>query len=227
MREAQTRPSPARAAIVDDDEVLRTEVQQTIERVGGLVVIGSVASVRDALVLARQRPDLFFIDLSLPDGSGFEVISHLREAGIDCRTIVLSVFGDAENVVRAIELGADGYLLKGAQADEAAWAIHTVLEGGAPLSPSVAGHILRRVRANAARGPSTGSGLKTPLTQREMDTLEGLAKGLSFKELAPMLNISHHTVGDHVKAIYRKLEVNSRAEAIFEAAQRGLIRIHE
>ncbi len=226
MREARPTARPLRAAIVDDDALLRANVRQNIERAGGIEVIGDVSSVREALRLASKRPDIFFIDLSLPDGSGFEVIAHLRKTSIECKTLVLSVFGDAANVVRAIELGADGYLLKGADAEQCAWAIQTVLEGGAPLSPAVAGHILRRLQTHALGRPDTALSSRPSLTHREMATLEGLAKGLSFKELACLLNISHHTVSDHVKAIYRKLQVNSRAEAIFEAAQCGLIRMH-
>lgn len=212
-----------RVAIVDDDDVLRADLSKTVGRVDGLEVIGAVGTLQHAMRLCRERPDVFLIDLSLPDGSGFDLITHLRAQLDSCKALVVSVFGDVSNVVRAIELGADGYLLKGAHLEQTAWAIQTVLAGGAPLSPTVAGHILRRVRssANGAR-PATLN-----LTPRETATLEGLAKGLTFKELATTLLISHHTVGDHVKAIYRKLQVNSRGEAIYEAAQHGLIRLHE
>ncbi len=214
-----------RVAIVDDDEVLRTALIETIERLDGMAVIGAVASLREAMRLSRERPDVFLIDLSLPDGSGFELISHLREKVVDCKALVVSVFGDVQNVVRAIELGADGYLLKGAPLSQTASAIRVVLDGGAPLSPSVAGHILRRVRAKTP--PRALPQNKLTLTPREIATLEGLSKGFSVKELAKMLEISPHTVGDYVKAVYRKLQVNSRSEAIFEAAQNGLIRMHE
>lgn len=219
-----SQPAPVRVAIVDDDDVLRTALLETINRVEGMQVIGAVASLSEAMRLCRERPDVFLIDLSLPDGSGFELISHLRAKLGDCKALVISVFGDVQNVVHAIELGADGYLLKGAPLTQTAAAIRTVLDGGAPLSPGVAGHILRRVRASAPRPVQQP---KLSLTPREVATLEGLAKGLSVKELAKTLEISPHTVGDHVKAIYRKLQVNSRGEAIFEAAQNGLIRMHE
>lgn len=211
-----------RVAIVEDDAVLRESLEDTIKGIAGLQLIGAVATLREALRLVVQQPQLFLVDLSLPDGLGFELIKELRSTAAGCKSIVISVFGDVENVVRAIEFGADGYLLKGAGLAQVAEAIQTVLEGGAPLSPAVASHILRRVRAGAR--PAPPSKRRIALTKREGELLEGLAKGLTFKELASLHNISAFTVGDHVKAIYRKLEVNSRGEAIFEAAQTGLIR---
>jgi DNA-binding NarL/FixJ family response regulator len=132
------------------------------------------------------------------------------------------VFADVRSVVRAIEEGADGYLLKEADTPQIAAAIRTVLDGGAPISPAVASHILARVRAEQPRRPD-----HTPtLTARETEVLESLASGRSFKEVALQHAISLHTVGDHVKSIYRKLAVNSRGEAVYKAAQSGLIRLH-
>jgi DNA-binding NarL/FixJ family response regulator len=211
--------APARIAIVEDDEVLRESLSETIGSIEGLRLIGAVANLKEALGLVAQQPEVFLVDLSLPDGLGFDLIKELRRSAATCKAIVISVFGDVENVVRAIEVGADGYLLKGSGLDQVADAIATVLAGGAPLSPAVAGHILRKLRADHRSPPQR----QAALTSREREVLEGLAKGLTFKELASLHGISAFTVGDHVKAIYRKLEVNSRSEAIFEAAQSGLI----
>lgn len=211
---------PARIAIVEDDGVLRESLCDTIGRIAGLRLLGAVATLEDALGLVAQQPEVFLVDLSLPDGLGFDLIKALRLRAPACKSIVISVFGDVENVVRAIEVGADGYLLKGAGLEQVTDAIDTVLAGGAPLSPAVAGHILRKLRADHRPPPQR----QAALTTREREVLEGLAKGLTFKELAGLHGISAFTVGDHVKAIYRKLEVNSRSEAIFEAAQSGLIK---
>ena len=209
-------------AIVDDDAVLREAVIATVEAVEGLTVMGAVGSMTEALELARKGPQVFLIDLGLPDGSGFELITQLRTLAPSCKALVLTMFADAQTVVRAIEVGAHGYLLKGADLQATAGAIQVVLEGGAPLSPAVASHILGRLRAPASpRRP------RIELTPRETTILESLGKGLTFKEVAEVHGISRHTVGDHVKAIYRKLEVSSRGEAIFEAAQSGLIKLHE
>jgi len=211
----------ARVAIVEDDTVLGQALAQLVGAVEGLEVAGLAETLEAGRALVRGGVDVLLIDLALPDGSGLDLIELARQQ-LDCKILVISVFGDVRNVVRAIECGADGYLLKGADTAQVASAIHTVLAGGAPISPGVAGHILSRVRG-AAR-PSKPA---VSLTPKEVLILDQLAKGLSFKEVAQAQQISHHTVGDHVKAIYRKLAVNSRGEAVFEALQSGLIRIKE
>jgi len=127
-------------------------------------------------------------------------------------------------VVQSIEAGADGYLLKGAEPAEAANAIRSVLDGGAPISPSVAGHILARMRGRDSVPPGASGPTLSP---REIAVLTDLAKGFRYKEVARLQGISPNTVGDHVKSIYRKLAVSSRSEAVFEAVQAGLIRLRE
>lgn len=213
-----------RVAIVEDDDVLRAALVEMLAGSRQFVVVGEVSTLQEAFALAARGPQVFLIDLALPDGSGLELISKLGSLAPLCKTLVISVFGDVRNVVRAIELGADGYLLKGADVGQVAAAIDMVLRGEAPLSPAVAGHILNKVRQKSRPAQQTQS---VQLTPREVALLESLAKGLTVKEVAALHGISHHTVGDHVKAIYKKLAVNSRGEAIFEAAQSGLIRLHD
>lgn len=212
----------ARVAIVEDDTVLGQALAQIVAQVDGLEVAGVAESLREGLALVESGVDVLLVDLALPDGSGLTLIEHAHNK-LHCKILVISVFGDVRNVVRAIECGADGYLLKGADTLQVAAAIRTVLDGGAPISPAVAGHILSRVRGTrpSAQKPPVA------LTPKEVVILEQLAKGLSFKEVARTEQISHHTVGDHVKAIYRKLAVNSRGEAVFEAVQAGLIKLDD
>jgi DNA-binding NarL/FixJ family response regulator len=213
----------ARIAIVEDDTVLGQALAQSVGQVDGFELVGLAETLRDGLTLLEQSIDVLLVDLALPDGSGLDLIT-LAHQKLTCKILVISVFGDVRNVVRAIECGADGYLLKGADTVEVASAVRTVLAGGAPISPAVAGHILSRVRG--AQHQSEPKPAVT-LTPKEVVILEHLAKGLSFKEVARLEAISHHTVGDHVKAIYRKLAVNSRSEAVFEAVQAGLIRLRD
>jgi DNA-binding NarL/FixJ family response regulator len=221
--EPQSPSAAARIAIVEDDTVLGQALAQSVGQVDGFELVGLAETLRDGLRLLEQRIDVLLVDLALPDGSGLDLIT-LAHQKLTCKILVISVFGDVRNVVRAIECGADGYLLKGADTLEVATAIRTVLAGGAPISPAVAGHILSRVRgAQRETAPKPA----VTLTPKEVVILEHLAKGLSFKEVARLEDISHHTVGDHVKAIYRKLAVNSRSEAVFEAVQAGLIRLRD
>jgi DNA-binding NarL/FixJ family response regulator len=223
--EPQLPRAAARIAIVEDDTVLGQALAQTVGQVEGFEFVGLAETLRDGLKLLEQRIDVLLVDLALPDGSGLDLIT-LAHQKLTCKILVISVFGDVRNVVRAIECGADGYLLKGADTLEVATAIRTVLAGGAPISPAVAGHILSRVRGTLSLAEKEPKPAVT-LTPKEVVILEHLAKGLSFKEVARLEDISHHTVGDHVKAIYRKLAVNSRSEAVFEAVQAGLIRLRD
>ncbi len=204
--------------------MLGESLAKVVAAIEGLAVVGITETLEGGRRLFTAGVDIMLIDLALPDGSGLDLIAGIRSQTAACRILVISVFADVRNVVRSIEYGADGYLLKGADVGEVATAIRTVLDGGAPISPAVAGHILARVRdqkPSAARSPAFS------LTPKEIGVLDHLAKGLSYKEVARLDGISYHTVAHHVKAIYRKLAVNSRGEAVFEAVQAGLIRLQE
>lgn len=217
------RYTALRIGIVEDKPLLRVGVRRTLEEIPGW----DLCYEADSIAAARMKPseplDVLLLDLGLPDGSGLEVISDYAPTG--CRVIIFSVLGDETNVISAIERGASGYLLKDASPEEMRMAIHDVAQGGAPLTPAVAAHLLRRMRkpdANPA-GELPGSGLHS-LTPRERDVLMALARGYSYDETAHLLEISKHTVGHHVKQIYGKLAVNSRSQAVFEAVQAGWLR---
>ncbi len=132
----------------------------------------------------------------------------MRSSAHQPKIVVISVFGDEGNVIESIQRGADGYMLKGGDAGKIAEAVEQVMAGMAPISPAIAGHMLRRIRRQE---PKTGTAsAKGVLTPREVEILHELAKGLTYRELGEQLCISHHTVNDHLKSIYRKLAVNSR-----------------
>jgi DNA-binding NarL/FixJ family response regulator len=211
---------PIRIAVVEDDPALRHHLIEIVTGVEGFALAGAATTVADGWTLVEQECDVVLLDIALADGSGLDIIRRARAAGLtDMKIIVISVFGDVRNVVAAIEAGADGYLLKGGDIAETERAIRDVIAGRAPISPGVAGHILARVR-NAGTGSVPAP---NPLTDKETEVLTDLARGFSYKEVAIRQRISHHTVADHVKAIYRKLSVNSRSEAVYEAVQSGLI----
>jgi DNA-binding NarL/FixJ family response regulator len=214
-----------RIAIVEDDPVLREHLRDVVERVTGFEIGATAGTLSAGLRLMSGRFDVLLVDLALPDGSGLDLIRYARSChGSDLKIIVISVFGDVHNVVAAIEAGADGYLLKGAEAERTEQAIRDVVAGGAPISPAVAGHILARIRLGSVP-EKTASTAAATLTEKETEVLADLARGFSYKEVALRQGISHHTVADHVKAIYRKLSVKSRSQAVFEAMQSGLINL--
>jgi DNA-binding NarL/FixJ family response regulator len=213
-----------RIGIVEDDAILGSALGETLSSVDHFEVVGWAETFQEGRALLERELDVLLVDLGLPDGSGLDLITLSQEKKA-LRTLVLSVFGDVRHVVQAIERGADGYILKGAESIEIKAAIEIVQSGGAPISPAVAGHILARVRRSEA---SSQAGKATSnLTPREIEVLTHLAKGLSYKDVAAIEGLSYHTVADHVKAIYRKLAVNSRSEAVFEAVQTGLIKMRE
>lgn len=207
--------------IIEDDPVLRECLGVLVNDVDGFSLVGSAATLAEGLDLLAEQPDVLLVDLQLPDGTGLDIISKARATDSRTKLLVLTVFADVRSVVTAIEAGADGYILKESDVSQIAAAIRTVLDGGAPISPAVASHILAKVRQEVVR-PTVPL---VNLTAKETQVLEALASGKSLKEVAAMHAISLHTVGDHVKAIYRKLSVNSRGEAVYKAVQTGLIRM--
>lgn len=221
---SQTSPC-ARVAIVEDEAILREDLARMVTRADGLEIAGVADTLAAGRALIGPALDVLLIDLALPDGNGVDLIRETRERLPSIKIIVVSIFGDARSVVRAIEAGADGYLLKGAGEQQAEDAIRSVLDGGAPISPAVASHILTRMRERATS--TQGAAPDAPLTEKETAVLADLAKGFRYKEVARLHSISPHTVADHVKSIYRKLAVNSRSEAVFEAVQAGLITLKD
>lgn len=176
-------------------------------------------TVAAALQAWRQHPvDLLLVDMQLPDGSGLDLVR--AAAGSSARILMLTVLADRESVLSALDAGAHGYLLKDASAERILAAFGEVLVGNAPISPSAAAHLLAALR------PGSPDGAVQP-TPREREIVHMIARGLTYAEVAGVLGISVHTVGDHIKAIYRKLDVGSKSEAVFEARNQGWIKITE
>ena len=163
---------------------------------------------------------MLLTDLELPDGNGVELIRELRARAPEALAMVITVLGDDESVLAAVEAGASGYLLKGGPGAQVGPAILELLAGGSPMSASIARAVLRLFRG---RGP-TEAPPASELTEREQEILRLVAKGFKFAEIAELLAISRHTVKTHVRHIYRKLEVDSRSTAIYEALQLGLVK---
>ncbi len=212
--------------VVEDDPVIRNRLVNAVEQHPNLDVCAESGCYDEGLqFLVTHSPDVLLIDLGLPDGDGVDLIraaGRLRKV----ESIVVTIFGDEMHVMRAIEAGASGYLLKNSGLDTVGNSIMEMLDGGAPISPAIARHLLRRFQGfrpdSAASDPS-----KSPLTVRELEVLTHISKGLNYLEISESLKISYHTVATHIKRIYRKLHVSSRSEAVYEAEQLGLIRIRE
>jgi len=206
--------------VEDEPEFLRIYCE-AITREPDFRLSGAVSTLSAAMALVEQAvPDVLVVDLGLPDGNGADLIRRAVKRRPDCDALVLTVFGDDQHVIDAIEAGATGYLLKDSPVGELARCIRELRAGGAPISPSIARRLLARMRAPAEKPAAQVS----PLTEREAEILQLVAKGLSFADVSGALGISAHTVVAHVKKIYRKLSVHSRGEAVFEATQLGLLK---
>jgi DNA-binding NarL/FixJ family response regulator len=211
--------------IVDDEPEFLHRFSEAVAADPELQLAGAVATGRAGLALLdAQPPDVLLVDLGLPDMSGVDLIRHAARHHPGCDSIVVTMFADDEHVLGSIEAGATGYLLKDARAERIAQAIREVRDGGSPISPSIARRVLARFRIAPSAGAAPARTAEpSPLTERETEILRLVAKGLAFDTVGEVLAISPHTVVAHVKKIYRKLAVNSRGEAVYEAGQMGLL----
>ncbi len=209
-------------AIVEDDPRTRRRFEHALARADRLWLAYSAGTVGEMVAWLRDnRVDVLLVDLGLPDGSGLQVISHCRKLSPGTEIMVISMFGDEANMMRAFEAGARGYLLKDGTEDDLADHVLSLNAGGSPMTPIIARQLLTRL----SPAPATTSALPVDatLTARERDILAKLARGYTYAETAEILGISPSTVQSHVKNIYSKLAVHSKTEAIHEARQLGLL----
>lgn len=207
-----------RVAIVEDHEKTREYLAALFGGADGIALAGVYGNGGDAIgSLAESSPDVFIVDLNLPDMSGIDVIRTLREKVPRLEILVLTIHENREHLFLALQAGATGYLVKGTSSGEIINAVSMLMAGGAPMSPVVARYVIEEFQdVKGARESSA-------LTKREREVLQGIASGLSEKKLAASLSLSPHTIHTHIKKIYRKLQVNSRAEAVLKARNKGIV----
>ena len=204
-----------RLLIADDHPVVRDGLRGIFEAASEeFEVAGEAANGREAVDRAAVlEPDVVLMDLRMPEMDGVTAIRRLAERGVTARVLVLTTFDTDSDVVRAIEAGATGYLLKDSPPEELLRGVRAAARGESMLSPSVATRLLGQVRAPA----------QEPLSQRELDVLGLIARGASNRDAAGRLFISEATVKTHVLHIFAKLGVNDRAAAVAVGFERGLL----
>lgn len=188
--------------------------------------VGSVAEARETI--DRQRFTMALIDIRLPDGSGIDLIRLLHERDPALPKLIISTLSTEYTIVAALKAGASGYLLKERDDVEIALSVRSALRGGAPIDPFIARHILGLIGSGEVRAPAppvdpARAAATFRLSPREVDILVFVSKGLTNREISELLSLSRLTVECHIKNIYRKLAVNSRTEAVFEARTHGLL----
>jgi DNA-binding NarL/FixJ family response regulator len=214
--------APTRVLIVEDDPALRAAMGRAVSADAELTLVADVGDWEGAeRCIAASGHDVVLLDLDLRGRSALDLIPRaVRHA----RVLVITVLGDEASVLRAIESGASGYLLKDELLDDLTSSIHQVMQGEAPISAAVARHLLRQVQRRAIE-PALEPTLEPDhaLTPREHQVLTAFARGASYKEVAAECDISLHTVRDYVKTLYRKLGVHSRGEAVTKALRERLV----
>jgi DNA-binding NarL/FixJ family response regulator len=234
--------------VVEDDSRARAFFEASVQRSPRLFWLGSAGTVQEALAwLARTTtiPDVLLVDLGMPDGTGLDVIRDAVARFPGCEPLVVSVFGDEENVLASIEAGAVGYIHKDAAPEDIAQTIVEMKAGASPISPMIARRVLAKYRslqsaaipgvvgvasvagmsgvpgvAPEAASEESDRGL---LSAREHEVLTLIARGFSYAEIARLKGLSVHTVQTHIKNLYGKLAVHSKSEAVFEATRLGLL----
>lgn len=207
--------------IVEDDAKFRGAFARLIEATADMELLGTAASLAQGLdLVGRRMPDVLLVDLDLPDGPGLELIRHVAARSDTCEIMVITVFGDERHVLESIEAGASGYLLKDTLAEDFVAQIRVLHAGGSPISPVIARQLLQRFIL-----PDTAKVVDVPaLSEREQSVLSLVTKGFTYQEIAELLRVSPHTVLTYVKRIYRKLQVSSKTEAVYEARKLGLVK---
>jgi len=234
--EAQA-PSRWNVLVVEDDRNARAFFEASVRRCPRLRWLDGLGTLREALAwlaAADEIPDVLLADLGLPDGSGLDVIRVAVARFPECEPLVISVFGDEDNVLASIEAGAVGYIHKDAAPEDIAQTIVEMKAGASPISPMIARRVLAKYRSLQSAAPPGAAPGAAPeaaaeesdrglLSAREHEVLTLIARGFSYAEIARLKGLSVHTVQTHIKNLYGKLAVHSKNEAVFEATRLGLL----
>lgn len=208
------RHGPIRILIVDDHPVVLAGLTSMLNTQQGIEVLGAASSGEEALEMLRtESTDLLLLDLRMAGMGGIDTLHALKRAKIETRVIILTSYETDEEIYRAVQAGAQGYLLKDAPQSDMIEAIRAVHSGKRYFPRHIAARLAERM-------------MQTSLTARELEVLRMLARGLTNKEIGNALDISGNTVRNHVNSIIEKLEVSDRTEAATTAIHRGLIDAH-
>jgi DNA-binding NarL/FixJ family response regulator len=209
--------------LLEDLPEIRAWLRALVMQVFPNAEVAESARVHDALELVSAvKFDLALIDLGLPDGSGVDVVTRLREMQPEAQSVVVTIHDDDEHLFPALQAGAFGYILKEQARELITEQLQRISQGEPPLSPSIARRVMAYFSAKAKPQAQPDLLPHVSLTERESEVLLRVAKGYTLPEIGVQLGLSRHTIADYVKQIYRKLNVSSRAEAALEAQRLGL-----
>jgi NarL family two-component system response regulator YdfI len=212
-----------RVVVVDDHLIVRQGLRLMLEEAGDdFVLAGEATDGASALtVVDEMHPDVVLMDVRMPGMDGLEAIERIRAQHPQIALVVLTTYNEEDLVVRALRAGACGYLLKDTNRDTLFRAIRAAARGELLLQPGIMEHVLAHTTRPAPPSPAARDAVE--LTEREREVLAGVAKGQRSKEIAVQLHITENTVKGHLVSVYAKLGVDSRASAVAEAMERGLL----
>ena len=223
MNDTLTAPPLLRALVLEDDPVFAGALERAIRGLGPQWEPVTFREVGPALAHVENvngaSLDLALVDMTLPDGTGLDVIASLRAHRPQVPALVVSSLSSERSVLDAIARGARGYLHKNEPVSALTAAIDQVLQGHYPISPSLARHLFKQVDAVAGTAPEPA----VDLTPKETQTLRCIARGMSYGETADHMGVALSTVQSHIRSLYRKLEVRSQVQAVSRAREMGLL----
>jgi len=224
LREGEAAQQRIRVLVVDDDSLLRSAIARLLQLDPDFAVVGEAPNGQIAVELAAsERPDVVLMDIEMPRLDGIEATRRLRESMPQTQVVILTKFGDDENVFRALKAGAVGYVLKDADLDQLCESVRAAHRGEGYLSPALVTRVVREF-ANMARIGQESRALLAELSKRELEVLELVGQGLRNKDIAERLYVAEKTVKNHVSNILAKLQVNDRTAAAIVAQRHGLAR---
>jgi DNA-binding NarL/FixJ family response regulator len=224
--DASPQAEPIRAMIVDDHALFRRGLEMVLEEEQDIELVGQASDGAEAVEKAAESlPDVVLMDIRMPRSSGIEACRAMKEAAPSAKIVILTISDEEEDLFEAIRAGASGYLLKDIPLDEVADAVRAVHGGQSLINPSMAGKLLTEF-ATLARRDDEERAQEVPaprLTEREMQVLKLVARGMNNRDIAKELFISENTVKNHVRNILEKLQIHSRMEAVMVAVREKLI----
>jgi DNA-binding NarL/FixJ family response regulator len=196
--------------VLEDDAAFRKLIVSEINSMDELECIGSFSRINEFMdAVPDLYPDLFWLDISLPDGLSINYIAKLKQLFPSSLCLICSMHDDDEKIFSALKSGADGYILKNSSFEIMFSSINELFQGGSPMSPFIARKVISYMRTD-----NSSNHLKDSLTKREYEILSNLAQGFQYKEVANQLSVSLETIKKHVQNIYKKLHVQNRTEAV-------------
>ena len=212
-----------RVMITDDHLIVREGLRLILETADDIEVVGEAVDGAECLRLVPElKPDVILMDLQMPRMDGITAIEHLRKDHPQIAIVILTTYNEDDLMIRGLQLGACGYLLKDSSRENLLDAIHAAAKGEILLKPEILARVLAPHVSRAPK-PASVSKNESTLTERELEVLQSAAKGERNKEIAYKLGITERTVKAHLQSIYQKYGVDSRAAAVAVAAQKGLL----